>query len=550
MRRTPPLLVSLFLGACGGFGSNDDAKEAPPSGTAPGSPSVGGPAADYGFTIDALPSPSPIVQGTTTKVKVTVKRGSQITEPIAMRVIGLREGITVAPLVITGDSGELEITVPAALAQGPTEGLIEATSGALKVTTPLKAFVRGKPGDIDTTFGVDGFAMNLAGIGMRYFSVRDVVVAPDDSLFVIAQCERITTATCVSHLMANGTADKTYGSSGVGELDIRLPNAAVLQPDGRLVIVGGFRGAQESGLTQVGRLDAVGRPDRTFSDSGARTIDGMLGFFSAGFFSHGATGVALRPDGDIVVAIDTSNAVAANSGRDYYTTSIRMGKDGELRASYGAGGVARGTRGLTTAMTVRANSAAPLNGDVVTVFVRGEGASAVSGMFQVNGDTGVQNPTFELGRQGLLVPGARGVEASGPGLIELSDGSIVTAIQANGSFNLRKFGPSGSDVADFGVKGVAGPFAVLGDVTGMAVQKDGKILVSLNHRVGQEAIRFTSNGEIDAKFGDNGRVKRTFGDNSAGRRVVVQKNGRILLNGETFSGNGASIDGSLTAYWP
>lgn len=540
MRRIFLLVAVSVVGACGVFGSDDEPSASPPDvvdgvdGGEDGNPAVGGQPADYAFTIDPLASTTTIVQGATAKVTITVKRGKFLKEPITITTRDLRDGVAAKPLTITGDSGELELFAPAAAAQGPAEGLIVGAARGAEVTTPVKGFVRGAPGAIDTTFGVGGTLLDLYGVDLGT-RVEDLVVAPDDSLYVVSRCPQ---EVCVIHVGADGAVDKAYGTNGVGQLAFTFPHAAALQGDGKLVVVGG------GDASYVGRLDVQGQPDTAFGTGAPGPGTSSIGTGGLNGTSRGAWGVALRADGDIFVGWDNQDGTVVKNG------SMRLGPNGVLRPAYGLSGTARSMIGLTTAMTVRNNPASPSNGNLLMIAAV-EGTDSF-GVLQSAGDTGTADAQFggSVRYTTLLGVHRPPTNTAGfgrmPGLVELPDGSIITPFSANDGLFLYKMGPTFAGAAGFGTDGLAGPFAVKGDATGIALQADGKILVALKHEAGQEAIRFTSNGAVDTEFGQNGHVLTLFGTSSFGRRVVVQKSGRIVLTGGTTQ----PYNVALTAYWP
>lgn len=543
MRRLSLLLVVSLATACGVFGADD-----PEPGASPPDPSggvdagrdsadpVGNEVPSDSFLIEPV-APTSITRGSTAKVKVTVKRGKDRKDPITIVARGLRDGITGAPLTITETSGDLEITVPEAAPQGAANGLLEGTAGGKTVTAPLAISVRGKPGEIDTAFGTDGFVKGLFGAG-NDCRIEDLALDPkDDSVYVVATCRDQNFEAYVVHVAANGTVDKAYGTNGMGHLTFKSPHAAALQSDGKLVVVGGFGPA----TTVIGRLDATGKPDTTFGDNsvGPGTTQKAAGGLNGQ--AHGSYALALRSDGDIFVSFDNYDT-AQNK---FLTGVMHLDPAGSFRTGFGASGTVRWGIGFMTAMLVRNDPASPSKGNLLMAWAGGELNTAYHSIMQINGDTSGADTQFGSAPKPITVPYAnREPGLAGAGLVELPDGSVITAFDGGG-VNLRKFTATGAPAVGFGANGLAGPFP--GDrATGMALQADGKVLVALAHEGGQEAIRFTSAGTIDTSFGQNGRVTKVFGTNSLGRKVVVQKSGRILLSGVTFS----PVDGTLTAYWP
>jgi uncharacterized delta-60 repeat protein len=539
MRRLLLLVAAGVVGACGVFGGED------PSPASPAAADGGGPAdgagnspvgqlpADFAFTIDPLTTPATLVQGASVKLKITVKRGKLLTGPIEITTRDLPGGITSAPLALTGDSGELELSAQATAAQGAAKGTIEGRAGAAVSTTPVDVLVRGKPGDLDTTFGVGGEVLDLFGVDNIPIP-EALVLAPDDSLYLVAACAGSGDQACVVHVSAEGKLDNAYGTGGIAYLACTRPVGAALQPDGKLVVLG---------LTAIGRLDAAGQPDITFGSGSPGPGTATLGTGGLNGNFDGAVAVALRSDGDIYVAWDNTDNVGTKDG------AMRLAPNGSLRTEFGLAGTSRSAVGYTTAIAVRNNPASLSKGNLVMTFVGDGTASSVLGFNQKNGNTSVVDPQFGPAPKVITVAGARRPLNRAPGLVELADESIITTFEATGGMFLRKFTSVGDPAVGFGTGGMAGPFTH--DTNGgssLAVQADGKILVALLGGGGNKAMRFTAAGALDTTFANSGRLVRALpGGDGTSRSVVVQKSGRIVLGGRFFPGEGGGV---LTAFWP
>ena len=133
---------------------------------------------------------------------------------------------------------------------------------------------------------------------------------------------------------AAGELDTTFGTGGkvTDELGLadNVPTDAVVQPDGKIVVVG-----NGTGNFEVTRLNGDGSVDTAFGDGGtsSHTFD-SVGALTAGGDS-GARAVALQPDGKIVVAGTVESKVVV--GDDAYFTfggMIRLNPDGSLDSSF------------------------------------------------------------------------------------------------------------------------------------------------------------------------------------------------------------------------
>ena len=147
-------------------------------------------------------------------------------------------------------------------------------------------------------------------------------------------------------LTAPGELDATFGRNGLATFRSGYGQAAVQQPDGKLLIATTSR----AGDFAVLRLTTDGSPDASFGSDGIATID-----FSGGDV---AADLALTPAGKIVVA-----GTADSSSADAHFAIARLNTDGTLDASFDGDGrvVIDSGRSRESLSSVLANA----NGSVV-----------------------------------------------------------------------------------------------------------------------------------------------------------------------------------------
>ncbi len=145
-------------------------------------------------------------------------------------------------------------------------------------------------GTLDPDFDGDG-RVTLPGGG----DLNAVLVQPDRKIVVAGNAMGSAMMT-VTRLMPNGSVDTTFDGDGTATIDFGsladIANAAVLQPDGRIVVAG-FTQALNS-PTAVARVNGNGTPDLGFGTAGKVTVD-----FGPATFGNA---VALQANGRIVVA--------------------------------------------------------------------------------------------------------------------------------------------------------------------------------------------------------------------------------------------------------
>jgi uncharacterized delta-60 repeat protein len=147
---------------------------------------------------------------------------------------------------------------------------------------------------LDTTF---------SGNGMRTFgysgfdSARAALVQPDGRIVVVGHGGP-NRKVAVTRLSPDGSFDPGFGDGGTAWVDfggVDVGNAVALQRDGKLVVAGERSGDDND--FAIARLQPGGALDTTFSGDGRTTVD----FGDA----DSASAVALQDDGRIVIAGDT-----------------------------------------------------------------------------------------------------------------------------------------------------------------------------------------------------------------------------------------------------
>ncbi|MDB4944265.1 MAG: Hemolysin-type calcium-binding region [Labilithrix sp.] len=547
MRMRSWLVVGVtILAACSSFDEGNGS--APPPGNvddagsdggSSGTSQVPGQPPDTSFLIDPVSAVVTVVQGKDAPVALLIKRGKNLVGGVDIVVKGLPDGVTASPLSITGTDGTLVLTASAGAAQGSAaDAVIEASAGGTTLKTTLKIFVRGAPGALDTTWAAGtGRANDI--FGPTFVSgFMALVLGDDDSVYGVGSCnDGGINHTCAVHVLADGTPDTAYGNAGLALQTTSSPHGAALTSDGRLVVVGG----EGAGYATIARFAPAGAPDGTFGTGFVGPGTASLGTGGLAGQNLGAYGVAIRKkDGNLFVAWDNFDGSVVKNG------SMRLDASGALVGQYGPGGTARSAVGGWSAILVR-NDGGATDGNLITAWAGAD----LSGFLQVAGDTGTVDSTQSQGGLRREVPllGARRPQSGMGGAVILADGTTVLPVTATPGIYVRAVTRAGDAAPGFGSSGVAGPFALGGEATGIAAQADGKVIVAVEDTsgaTGQHIVRFTTAGAIDPDFGDQGHVKTQIGSTSLGRKVVVQKSGRILVAGEKLS---PGRNGAVTAYW-
>jgi uncharacterized delta-60 repeat protein len=179
-------------------------------------------------------------------------------------------------------------------------------------------------GSLDTTFDGDGMVETF--LSPFYSSAVAVALQGDGKIVVAGTAAFAFDANIVVvRYLADGTLDAGFGTGGIVTTELgnqEFPSDLVIQPDGKIVVVGGDAGERMVVL----RYLADGTPDSSFGGDGNVT----LAIATAAV----ALGAALQPDGRIVVVGWQREPFIG-----YRVAVLRLLPDGSLDPAFGVGGV-------------------------------------------------------------------------------------------------------------------------------------------------------------------------------------------------------------------
>ena len=377
------------------------------------------------------------------------------------------------------------------------------------------------PGDLDPTFGDGGWAVtDIPG----YLGTGDALIQLDGRIVVVASAAGNEMAAW--RLISNGDPDPSFGGDGQAAVAFERPSAAqaaALQPDGKLVLVG-FAGRRLA----VARLMPNGAPDPGFGVAGSTTIP----------LDERARGdaVAIASDGSIVVG------VSFVQGRNRYeigSALLRLDPQGTLDATFGSGGVVSFGERLFGALALDEL-------DSIVVALRGPPWLFNRPRFLVarlDAD-GTVDPTF--GGDGIRRYGFRHLWDPNDVVID-ADGRILLALGGSTPYCLFRGGvvrltSEGEFDETFSDDGVALRTCML--ASRVAVTGDGSVFVGGavgGAGAGEQTptlTRLGATGQRDTSFGEEGTVVSSppgWQDLSRTRGVLIQNDGRVLLVAGGFS---------------
>jgi uncharacterized delta-60 repeat protein len=173
-------------------------------------------------------------------------------------------------------------------------------------------------GATDTLFGGAGLATIPLPSGQTDATVENLLTLPNGQIIVqgttsvlVDAADNITniSSSFLERFNENGTLDTTFGTGGLVEIAATtgaIFTHAALQSNGQIVLAGlapnplATNGSQAIG---VERLDANGQVDTTFGTNGLVTLSDatQAQITEATGFDESATGLAIAPDGQIIV---------------------------------------------------------------------------------------------------------------------------------------------------------------------------------------------------------------------------------------------------------
>jgi uncharacterized delta-60 repeat protein len=341
-------------------------------------------------------------------------------------------------------------------------------------------------------------------------------------------------------VLSPGQLDATFNQTGFQTLALNpgvapvTPGLVAVQPDGKVVLAGtalisttGFGGTDDFG---VARLNADGTLDASFGSGGSATV-GVTGSPQLE-----ATGMALQPDGKILVA-------GGGLGPDSMLIA-RFNPDGTVDTSFGTGGT--GTVSFTGTSVANAIALQP---DGKIVLAGSFSAGLLGNEFAIARLTAAGQPDASFGTGGLQTvtfpdsAQANALAIQPDGKIVVGGAEIAAASGGANLYALTRLNPDGTVDTSFGTGGqqTADAQAHNTGIEGLALQPDGKIVAVGGSQGVFGVARFLPIGPLDTSFGSGGTMAVTLGDPTASLGlggpseeafgVVVEPNGRLLVAG-------------------
>ena len=371
--------------------------------------------------------------------------------------------------------------------------------------------------------------------------------------------------------------DDTFGTGGTAFYAPLVSNGdryrAVTQaPGGGTYAVGHTALAGTNQAVLLTRVDASGEPVAGFGTDGVSAIDISAPPFAPVIATNPgsrelATGIAVQPDGRIVVAAQAETPQATTPGvvdpRDIDVYVLRFLRDGSLDSSFSTSasdgapagvlrlalsdGVKPGTAPATLVSDLAYGIRVQPDGRIVVSVGQGTDSADAgrtdrdAGLVRINAD-GTLDATFGSG--GIATARTVGINDNPRSLVIQADGKILDL--AEQFPNLRRFNADGTLDATFGDGGIS--LATIPSHAGAEtydVQQHGDGYVAAGYGRSSGAptsdilvYRFTAAGALDSAWGLTGGVTAYdggVGGNDRGRAIGRLADGRLAVVGQASS---------------
>ena len=349
-------------------------------------------------------------------------------------------------------------------------------------------------GSLDNTFGTNGLVSTfISGGDSTNDRAYSVAIQPDGKIVVAGYSNDTTySAFAVARFNSNGTLDNTFGTkgsvrtfiSGGGGIDVG--RHVLIQPNGKIVVVGMSLIISVFYDLGVARFNSDGKMDNTFGTNGTTSVTAIGDPYDYNSFS-----CALQPDGKIVVA---GSSISFDDVSNVPFKVARLNSNGTLDNTFG------------------------VNGTSGTYISGGDSTNDVCNSVSIQLDGKIVLAGYS-GRASL---------------------TLINDI----AFAVARFDSNGTKDSTFGTNGTVRAYIIGSDsisdrAYSAAIQSDGKIVVGGGSGfLGQSSFaiaRFDSNGTKDSTFGTNGTVTTTFGSDinvsDAAMSIALQTDGKILAGG-------------------
>jgi uncharacterized delta-60 repeat protein len=411
----------------------------------------------------------------------------------------------------------------------------------ISFATTLANAISGQPGTLDPDWNGTALGKAITAFGTSWAGANAIALQPDGKVVAVGGCEITPSGAskfCVARYNADGSMDATLGDNGrqwtvmsTGSSN-DIARGVVIQSDGKMVLAG-F--CDVGGVNQfcMLRYTSSGLVHTNFGDSANGKVFAAIGSGASSAYS-----IAQQPDRKLVLAGRCSEGGAS------VFCAARYDADGTLDTTFGSNGKVTtlvNDSGYALAMTLQPDGRILLAGrctsgtNVNICLVRYLSNGALDASFSGNGKLA----TDLSGNQDI----AYALALQSDGKIVVAGGCITNPPQS--SFCVARYDPDGGLDTSFDGNGMLATSFGNGasEAQAIAVQSDGKILVTGNCGQIFCAVRYNSDGSLDNTFGSNGKVATAVSGNDTAVHadevgaMALQTDGKFVVAGRCTNGS-------------
>jgi len=403
--------------------------------------------------------------------------------------------------------------------------------GRIAALTGFVSLAAAADGDIDTTFGSDGFILlnSLAATPPINTQVQSMAIDSNGRLVVVGSAQHIDVAGnpadanfLLLRLSEDGAVDTSFAgnSSGYRLVDFDLTGigapgqdtatAVAIQHDGKIVAVGNaYFNDTQSHFAAV-RVDAAGTLDPTFGGSGSV----HFGAFTA--YSNRVSSLAIDANGNLVLAGATSYFYGGNWS--FYAATTRLTSDGSIDATFNTG--------LVQSFSLAAPPDTALDSGALALAMDSSGRILVAGNYDTSTmsaaaverftTSGLADADFANGAPAPITPPYYSAQAL---LAEPGGAFMVSGYGFGGGQGyvyLARFLSDGSPDPTFGANGIAAfPFGGGGGHTLIArTRRGGWLIAGPYSQQGVYIAKVLANGQPDTTLNGTGFANLLYQPNT------------------------------------
>jgi len=427
------------------------------------------------------------------------------------------------------------------------QNLLVITSLVFSFFSAIPVNINAQVGALDLSFDTDGIATTSFGAGDGY--AYSIAIQSDGKIVVAGYSDTGSQDLfAIARYNTNGTLDNSFGIDGIvttaiaGSSSNRAHGVAI-QSDGKIVAVGYYGSASTGNDFAVVRYNTNGSLDLSFDSDGIASTNFDLTSNDRAF------SVAIQTDGKIVVS---GYNTSSGSNRDFAV--VRYNSDGSLDNTFNGSGIV--STQIESGVDEGRSVAIQNDGKIVVAGFCFDNIQRKFSLVRYNTNGSLDN-TFNS--TGIVRTAIDTTDDAAYAMAIQSDGKIVvTGYSRTSTYDYAtvRYNTNGSLDNSFDSDGIVitsiGTTATSSDVPyAIAIQSDGKIVVSGASDYDFGIIRYLGDGSLDNSFDLDGIVKTdtdTLFTDELITSIALQSDGKIVVAGHSKNSS-SNYDFTLARYY-